>query len=101
MQARKTLTIAAIAIGACTLLSAAPALAQQTAHHHAHHMKADKRASHHHDKASAQSPSSDRAFWAQRARQCDALVGEAQNICNQRRSQAAAGGGGGGGGGGQ
>lgn len=33
--------------------------------------------------------SSDRAFWSRRANQCDSLVGEAQRVCRERRSDAA------------
>jgi hypothetical protein len=52
----------------------------------------DKHVTHRHGKgkgsATAES-SSDRAFWSRRANQCDSLVGEAQRVCRERRSDAA------------
>ena len=51
----------------------------------------DKHITHRHGKggkATAES-SSDHAFWSRRASQCDSLVGEAQRVCRERRSEAA------------
>ena len=48
----------------------------------------DKHITHRKGKDSAQT-SSDRAFWSRRANQCDSLVGEAQRVCHERRSEAA------------
>ncbi|CAJ0774867.1 hypothetical protein LMG7141_00266 [Ralstonia condita] len=59
---------------------------------HRAHVKTDRwvdqHVTHRKGKVSAES-SSDRAFWARRANQCDALVGEAQRVCRERRSEAA------------
>ena len=50
----------------------------------------DKHVTHRHGKGtSAAESSSDRAFWSRRANQCDSLVGEAQRVCRERRSDAA------------
>ncbi|MGM3273676.1 hypothetical protein [Ralstonia sp. 24A2] len=59
---------------------------------HRAHVKTDKwvdqHITHRKGKASAES-SSDHAFWARRANQCDSLIGQAQEVCRQRRSEAA------------
>lgn len=47
----------------------------------------DKHVTHRKSAATAES-SSDRAFWSRRANQCDSLVGEAQRVCRDRRSEA-------------
>ncbi|MCO5399927.1 hypothetical protein [Ralstonia soli] len=47
----------------------------------------DKHVTHRKGNATAES-SSDRAFWSRRANQCDSLVGEAQRVCRDRRSEA-------------
>ncbi|WP_425219767.1 hypothetical protein [Ralstonia solanacearum] len=48
----------------------------------------DKHVTHRKGKEAPQS-TSDHAFWAQRAHQCDNLVGEAQRVCHERRPDAA------------
>ncbi|CAJ0770225.1 hypothetical protein [Ralstonia chuxiongensis] len=60
---------------------------------HRAHMKTDKwvdkHVTHRHGKGKATTESSsDRAFWSHRANQCDSLVGEAQRVCRERRSEA-------------
>ena len=59
---------------------------------HRAHVKTDKWVDKHvtHRKGNAgAASSSDHAFWARRASQCDSLVGEAQRVCRERRAEAA------------
>lgn len=68
---------------------AAPGTLKQKVHRA--HVKTDKwvdkHVTHRKGKASTES-SSDRTFWSHRANQCDSLVGEAQRVCRERRSEA-------------
>ncbi|CAJ0797695.1 hypothetical protein LMG19083_03048 [Ralstonia psammae] len=71
---------------------AAPGTLKQKVHRA--HVKTDKwvdkHVTHRHGKGKATAESSsDRAFWSRRASQCDSLVGEAQRVCRERRSEAA------------